>query len=131
MKKTSSSRYKKALELFFAKKLNALDVELREVWITAKWFVIEAWVLMPSHTRCIERLQCTDSEKETRRMKCKKPYPLCYNCIVHSWADLARRLQNGAKIGKRFGFSLGYVFAPGDTLETVLVEFDLASLEKI
>jgi len=32
---------------------------------------------------------------------------------------------------KRFGFSLGYVLAPGDTLETVLVEFDLASLEKI
>jgi len=130
MKKTSSSRYKAALELFFAKKLNVLAVELREVWIS-KWFVIEAWVLMPNHTRYIEKLQCTDSEKETRRMKCRKPYPLCYNCIARSWADLAKRLQNGAKIGKRFGFSLGYVFAPGDTIEKMLVEFDLANLEKI
>lgn len=135
--RANGEKYKRAIEWLFAKKLNARDVELSldyDRGIDSN--LVNVFVTWRDGKGYVQTLKSDPSAREASRIGCPREY-LAWNVHTKSWANLARTLRSGSKSGRRFGWfgrdKLGdgkdvIVFEAGDSLDTALIEADLAGV---
>ena len=135
--RASGEKYKRAIEYFFAKKLDARDVELsldydRDIDSN----LVNVFVTWRDGKGYVQTLRSDPSAREARRLGCPREY-LAWKVYTNSWVNLARTLRSGSKSGRRFGWfghgKLGdgeevVVFEGGDSIDTALIEVDLAGV---
>lgn len=130
--RTSGEKYKRAIEWLFAKKLDARDVELsldydRSIGSN----LVNVFVTWRDGKGYVQTLRSDPSAREASRIGCPREY-LAWNVYTKSWVNLARTLRSGSKSGRRFGWLGGredvIVFEAGDSIDTALIEADLAGV---
>jgi len=135
--RVSGEKYKRAIEWLFAKKLNARDVELSlDYDHSIDSSLVNVFVTWRDGKGYVQTLRSDPSAREASRIGCPREY-LAWNVHTKSWASLARTLRSGSKSGRRFGW-LGrdkwgkgedvIVFEAGDSIDTALIEADLAGV---
>ena len=130
-------KYKRAIEWLFAKKLNARDVELSlDYDRSIDSNLVNVFVTWRDGKGYVQTLRFNPSAREADRIGYPREY-LAWNVHTKSWANLARTLKSGSKSGRRFGWlgrdKLGdgedvIVFEAGDSIDTALIEADLAGV---
>ena len=135
--RVSGEKYKRAIEWLFAKKLNARDVELsldydRDIDSN----LVNVFVTWRDGKGYVQTLKSDPSAREADRIGYPREY-LAWDVYTKSWANLARTLKSRSKSGRRFGWfgrdKWGkredvIVFEAGDSIDTALIEADLAGI---
>ena len=122
-KRISSTKYKRALEYMFARKIGAAKVSLVRGYLPDKCVYVA--------------VEYPDGRQHIRQLRHTFNSAVGFNeyfgpCVyAGTWAMLAKRLKDGISRGEKFGWdnhasSSSVVFEDGDCIETALVEADLA-----